>query len=127
VLRNKSAVAFCFFFLLLSLFPLRASAGVPDWLRTAAQQPVKKYADDVNAVTLLYQSETTVKDSGETVTHVRKVIKILRPDGRDKAFVGVPYDEETRLSYFKGWSISARGTEYEAKKNDVYEVGAGEG
>lgn len=127
MLRNKPVVAFCFFFFLLSFFPLRANAGVPDWLRAAAQQPVKKYADDVNAVTLLDQTETTVKDDGETVTHVRKVIKVLRPDGRDKAFVGVAYVHETRLSYFKGWSISATGTEYEAKKNDVYEVGAGDG
>src|SRR6185437_14001127 len=85
------------------------------------------YADDVNAVTLLNETETTVKDTGETVTRVRKVIKVLRPDGREKAFVGVPFDDETRLNYFKGWSISARGQEYEAKKDDVAKLGAGEG
>lgn len=127
MLRNKSVGAFSFLFLLLLFLPPTAHAGVPDWLRAAAQQPVKKYADDVNAVTLLDQTETTVTNTGETVTHVRKVIKVLRPDGRNKAFFWVPYDQETRLSYFKGWSISATGTEYEAKKSDVYELAGSEG
>src|SRR5215471_999159 len=104
-----------------------ARAGVPDWLRSAAQQPVKAYADDVNSVMLLSETETTVKDSGETITHERRVIKVLRPAGRDEAFQGVPFDEETRLNYLKGWSISAKGIEYEAKKDDVVEVAAGEG
>jgi len=125
VLRNKFTAISCFF--LICVLSLSASASVPEWLRSAAQQPVKKYADDVNAVTLLNETETTVKDTGETVTRVRKVIKVLRPDGREKAFVGVPFDDETRLNYFKGWSISARGQEYEAKKDDVAELGAGEG
>jgi hypothetical protein len=125
VLKNKvAASSFLFVFCFLSL---SARASVPDWLRNAAQQPVKKYADDVNAVTLLNETETTVKDSGETVTRVREVIRVLRPDGREKAFVAVPFDEETRLNYFKGWSISANGQEYEAKKDDVAEVGGGEG
>lgn len=123
--RNKLTAISCFF--LVGVLSLSASASVPEWLRSAAQQPVKKYADDVNAVTLLNETETTVKDTGETVTRVRKVIKVLRPDGREKAFVGVPFDDETRLNYFKGWSISARGQEYEAKKDDVAELGAGEG
>lgn len=125
MLRNKiTAVSF---FFVICFLTLSANASAPDWLRSAAQQPVKKYADDVNAVTLLNETETTVRDSGETVTRVRKVIKVLRPDGREKAFVAVPFDEETRLNYFKGWSISATGQEYEAKKDDVAEVGGGEG
>lgn len=125
MLRNKFVPIFCFF--LFGIVPLASAASVPEWLRSAAQQPVKKYADDVNAVTLLQETETTVKDNGETVTHVRKAIRVLRPDGREKAFVGVPFDDETRLSYFKGWSISAGGKEYEAKKDDVVEVAGGEG
>jgi Domain of Unknown Function with PDB structure (DUF3857) len=125
VLRNKFAPIFWFF--LFGIVPFASATSVPEWLRSAAQQPVKKYADDVNAVTLLDETETTVKDSGETVTRVREVIRVLRPDGRQKAFVAVPYDDETRLNYFKGWSISAKGQEYEAKKDDVYELAGGEG
>lgn len=125
VLRNKVPFPVCFFLVL--LFALPANAGVPDWLRAAAQQPVKKYADDVNSVILLQETETTVKDSGETVTRVREAIRVLRPDGRDSAWRGVAFDEETHLNYFKGWSINAKGQEYEAKKDDVLEIAGGEG
>ena len=111
----------------LTLASVPAHAGVPDWLRSAAQQSNKKYADDVNAVMLLNESESTVKDNGETVTRVRKVLKVLRPEGRDEAYQGVPFDEETKLNYIKGWSINARGQEYEAKKDDILEVAGGAG
>jgi hypothetical protein len=123
----KKLINFTFFLFLLSMLPVSASAGVPDWLRSAAQQSTKSYADDVNAVVLLKETETTVKDSGETVTHVRQVIKVLRPDGRNAAFQLVPFDDETKLNYLKGWSISAKGIEYEAKKDDVAEISGGEG
>jgi transglutaminase-like putative cysteine protease len=124
---RKTAISAAIFFLLGAIAAPPASAAVPDWLRSAAQQPSKTYANDVNAVILFSETETTVKDSGETIQHERRVIRVLRPAGRDAAFQGVPFDEETKLSYFKGWSISDKGIEYEAKKDDVAEVAAGEG
>lgn len=123
----KKIINFALFLCMLNLLPVTASAGVPDWLRSAAQQSTKTYADDVNAVVLLKESETTVKDSGDTITHVREVIKVLRPDGRNAAFQLVSFDDETKLNYLKGWSISAKGIEYEAKKDDVAEISGGEG
>jgi hypothetical protein len=123
---RKAIKALCVL-LLLSFYPARASAGTPDWLRALVQAPQKKYADDVNAVVLLTEAETTVKENGETITRMRKVIKVLRPDGRDAAYQGVPFDDETKLNYMKGWSVSAKGQEYEAKKDDALEVSAGEG
>ncbi|HEY6307605.1 MAG TPA: DUF3857 domain-containing protein [Candidatus Angelobacter sp.] len=110
------------------LAPAAAYAGsVPDWLRSLAQQPVKKYGERVNAVVLLHETETTVKDSGETITRVRRVVRVLRPDGRITAYQAVPFDDETKLNYMKGWSISATGQEYEAKKDDIVELSGGEG
>jgi uncharacterized protein DUF3857 len=123
---RRTAISVAFFFLL-SVCALPASASVPDWLRAAAQQTVKSYPDDVNAVILLSESETTVKDNGEMVSHERRVIKVLRPGGRSQAYPEVPFVEETKVSYFKGWSISPQGTEYEAKKDDVFELAGGEG
>jgi hypothetical protein len=124
---HKKQINFAIVLFVLVLLPVAANAGVPDWLRSAAQQPVKKYADDVNAVYLLDECETTVKDNGETVTRFREVIKVLRPEGRGAAYPRVPFDDETKLNYFKGWSISSRGQEYEAKKDDVVEFSGGEG
>src|SRR5689334_13916102 len=114
--------------LLLLMAPaVNSRASVPDWIRSLAQQPARSYADDVNAVVLLHETETTVKDNGETITQERRVIKVLRPDGRSAAYQGVPFDEETRLNYFKGWSIGPKGLEYEAKKDDIAEIASGEG
>ena len=68
--RVINVVSFLF---LMGLLPSAAKAGVPDWLRSLAQQPAKTYADDANAVILLDDQETTVKDNGEIVTHERLV------------------------------------------------------
>ena len=67
------------FIVLMSFLPASASAGVPDWLRSLAQQPAKTYADDANAVVLLDDQDTTVKDNGEIVTHERHRLQNLAP------------------------------------------------
>jgi len=108
-----------------SVLTTAANAGVPDWLRTLAQQPAKTYADDANAVVLLDDQETTVKDNGEIVTHERIAYKILRPEGRHYAQHSVGFDSETRINSFRGWSITAKGLEYEAKEKDAFEHSLG--
>ena len=77
------------FLFLANLLPATASASVPDWLRSLAQQPPRKYADDANAVVLLDDQETTVRDSGEIITHERIAFRILRPEGKHYAEHGV--------------------------------------
>src|SRR5215472_5284721 len=98
-----------------------ASAATPDWLRTLANALQKKYADDVNAVALLDERETTVRDNGEIVTHGRIAYRILRREGRDYSRFELPFDNETKITYLHGWSITAKGLEYEAKEKDAYE------
>jgi len=100
---------------------IKAAASTPDWLRSLAQQPAKHYADDVNAVVLLDEGETTVKDNGEIVTHAKLVYRILRPEGKDYSQLEIPFDNETKISYLHGWSITAKGQEYEAKDKDAFE------
>ena len=101
--------------LVLACFPTPAKAGTPDWLRNLAQQPQKKYADDVNAVVLLDEGETMVRDNGEMVTRGRMAYRILRPEGREYAQFHVLFDNETKINYLRGWSITSKGQEYEAK------------
>src|SRR4051812_3515428 len=100
VLKTATS-AVLFVFLLTSA---TASAGVPEWLHNAAQQPQKKYADDANAVTLLDDQETTLKDNGEIVTHERLVFRILRPEGRSYAQYSLSFNNETRINSFRAWS-----------------------
>src|SRR5258708_20419265 len=79
-MRRKAIKALCIL-LLFSFYPALARAGTPDWLRALVQAPQKKYADDVNAVGLLTETETTVKDIGQTITRARTVLRVLRPHG----------------------------------------------
>src|SRR5947209_6758824 len=124
LMLRKLISAFLFLFLM-NLLPAAASAGTPDWLRSLAQQPPKKYADDANAVVLLDDQETTVRDNGEIVTHERIAFKILRPEGKHYAQHSVFFDSETKLNSLHGWSITAKGEEYEAKEKDAFERSLG--
>jgi hypothetical protein len=125
-MRRITVSGASFFLLALLASALPARASVPDWLRSAAQQPVKKYADDANAVILLDDQETIVKDSGEIVTHERLAFRILRPEGRKYAEYSVYFDSETKLNSFHGWSITAKGQEYETKEKDAFERSLGD-
>lgn len=110
------------FFAGLLVVSVTASAEVPEWLRTVARQPVKSYADDVDFVVLLQDHVTTVKDNGDIVKVSRRAVKILRPEGRKFASVwGVPYNGDSKVNYLRGWSITAKGQEYETKSSDVME------
>lgn len=119
--KGISAIVVLF---LAGLWPVKASASTPDWLRSLAQQPAKHYGDDVNAVELLDDQETTVRDNGEIVTHVREAYRILRPEGKEYADLELFYDSETRINYLHGWSMTAKGQEYEAKDKDAFERNA---
>ena len=96
-----------------------ANAEVPDWLQEAAKQPAKTYAADVNAVILMEDQVTKVGKDGEIVLHGRVAMKILRPEGRRWANYPVFYDSDSKVSYLRGWSITAKGQEYESK--DIFE------
>ncbi len=106
---------------LLSL-ALPARAGVPDWLRAVAQEPLPPYPADTQAVVLLDEQITTVKDSGEIKFIARRAIKILRPQGRDYGTVRVYFDNDTRITYLKAWSLPAGQREFEVKEKDAVEV-----
>jgi len=99
-----------------------AAAEVPEWLRTAAHVALPSYPEKTDAVILLDEQETRVKDSGEIRTTRRLAYKILRPEGRSHATFVVSFDQETKVTFLKAWSISARGEE-EVKEKDAVETG----
>lgn len=118
---RKKLIKTGLFLFALSFVSMFAHAAVPDWVRSAAQQPVKKYADDVNAVMLLDDQETTITESGDIVTHQRSVYRILRPEGRHYATQEVAFSSDIKINYMRAWSITAKGEEYEAKNKDILE------
>ena len=99
-----------------------ASASTPDWLKQVAQAPLPAYPGDTGAVMLLDERLTTVSSAGEIRTTYRKAYKILRPEGRTFGTVYVYFDNETRLTLLKGWSITSQNVEYEVKESNAVET-----
>ena len=94
----------------------------PDWVRTAANQTQMSVDRETNAIVLLDDQTTTVQDNGDVYTLERRVVKILRPEGREYAKVHVYFDNETKLKSLHAWSITAKGIEYELKDKDFREL-----
>src|SRR5262249_4361729 len=75
------------------------------------------------AVVLLDDHVTYVKDNGDLVKHGRHVVRILRPEGREHSAVyAVPYNNDSKVNFIRGWSITSKGQEYETKSGDVAEL-----
>ncbi len=64
-----------------------AKDSVPDWVRAAAAQQIPAYSPRTNAVILLDDTTYTVAPDGRATEHYRRVVKILRPQGRDEGIV----------------------------------------
>jgi hypothetical protein len=101
--------------------------SVPDWVRTAAQQKLPEYSDETNAAVLLEDITYTVAPDGSAVEHYRRVVKILRPQGREEGIVAVPFDKDTKILSMHVWSIGPDGHEYAVKDNEMTEHGYGVG
>jgi len=98
-------------------------AGTPDWLRAAAALPLPAtYPKDTDAIMLLDEQITVVRDDGEIRTTYRRAYKILRPEGRGHGVVVVSFDGETKLTSLKAWCIPAQGGDYEMKEKDAIET-----
>ena len=131
--RCRDAVFFCSRMACVSLLasialPLHASSGVPDWVRTAAHQTLPEYPETTKAVVLLDETTYSVAPDGKATEHVRRVVKILRPQGRDFGYPYVWFDKDSKVTSMHVWSIDPAGHEYAMKDNEIQEYGApGEG
>lgn len=99
---------------------------VPDWVRDAAAQKLPTYPPDTNAVVLLDSTTFTVDAHGQAVEHVRHVVKILRPQGRDEGIVHIDYDNDTKILSMGVWSIGPDGHEYAMKEKEFSDRALGE-
>jgi hypothetical protein len=112
----------------LAAAPLYASNPFPDWVRTAAHQTLPTYPETTKAVVLLEETTYTVAIDGKATEHVRRVVKILRPQGRRYAYPFVWFDKDSKVNYLHVWSIDPAGHEYTLKDSDIQEIGQpGEG
>jgi hypothetical protein len=119
--RHNNFTSLAFALATLLAIPLVGRAAVPEWLRAAARLTLPTYSAETDAVVLLDEGTTVVKEDGDIETTSREAIRILRPEGKHYGVMAIPFDNETRLTYLKGWSIGAKGEEYEVKEKDAVE------
>jgi Domain of Unknown Function with PDB structure (DUF3857)/Transglutaminase-like superfamily len=113
------------FAVLISLLGLclgSASAAVPDWLKQAAAEKLPVYPAETKAVVLDDQTEITIEGPGQYVEHDRRILKILRPDGRDYAQLRVHLRQQDKLLSVHAWSIDSSGHEFEVKDKEFEDV-----
>jgi len=129
--RNQPTIISRLALLLLSVatvlvcFSPRASAAdsAPDWLRAAAQEKLPDYSGDPVAVILLDEQQTTVQGNGEIDTRHRLAYKLLRPQARDNyGYAAVKFDNETKVTSFKAWTITSTGHEFTRNEKDSVET-----
>jgi hypothetical protein len=97
--------------------------SVPDWVRSAAAVPLVVYSPETNAVVLLEETTYSVAANGQATEHYRRVVKILRPGGRDEGIVRVHFDNDTALLSLHVWSIGPDGHEYAVNDKEIVEFG----
>jgi transglutaminase-like putative cysteine protease len=93
-------------------------------MRAAAHDKLPDYPKDTVAVLLYSEQQTVVKDKGDIETRYRYVYKLLRAEARGKYDAAVIYfDNETKITFLKAWTIVPDGREIEVKEKDAAEVG----
>jgi len=112
------------FVVAVALSVLPSAAATPDWVRQAASATLPSYDPETNAVVLLDDVNIRVVNVGEYVEHYRRVVKILRPEGREEADIGVYLDTKEKLHSIHCWSFDRSGREFELKDKDFLERGA---
>ncbi len=102
---------------------LAKTDGAPDWVHAAAAQHLPVYPTDTRAVVLLDETTLLVAPTGRASEHHRRIVKILRPQGRDEATVFLPFSNDEKLSNLHVWSIGPDGHEYALKDKEISEIG----
>jgi hypothetical protein len=99
---------------------VRASDTAPDWLRAAAQDKVPDYPKEAVVVVLLNDQQTIVSANGQIESRTRRAYKILRPEAdRHYSYAGATFDDQTKVSFFRAWTITSDGHELEVKDKDA--------
>ncbi|MFL6248567.1 MAG: DUF3857 domain-containing transglutaminase family protein [Thermoanaerobaculia bacterium] len=98
---------------------------LPSWIRAAVPAELPP-AGDAHAMVLLDETVLQLTPAGEISSRHRRVVKVLTAAGRDEAYVGVPFDNETKIKSLNGWSIDPAGLEYTLRERDAIETSVGD-
>jgi uncharacterized protein DUF3857/transglutaminase superfamily protein len=116
------------FFYLAAVVPHAALAAnaLPDWIIQAAATKLQPYPSNTGAVVLLDDRLVTVAPDGRATERERRVLKILRPRGREYAEIVAGYSKDEKLDFFHAWSIGPDGHQYTVKDQEVHDEALGQ-
>ena len=110
-----------FLVLLLASGP-EAMAGVkiPSWLQELSSKPLPSLPPETEAVYLINNRSLTCRPDGTMIRSGRQAIKVLRPDGIDKARRLVRANTfNTKVRQLKGWVLNSDGSTRSEDMKDV--------
>jgi hypothetical protein len=103
-----------------------AASPFPDWAVQAAAVKLPSYPANTGAVVLLDDRLVIVGPDGRATERQRRVVKILRPQGREYGEIVASYSKDEKLDYFHAWSIAPGGHQYTVKDQDVHDQALGQ-
>src|SRR5215471_1104411 len=89
--------------------PQPAAADAPAWMHNLVNAPLPAHDDKTDAVVLYSEEVVNVQSADKVKRTVRKVYKILRPNGRDHGTVFVSFNQHRKVTAMRGWCIPAQG------------------
>jgi Domain of Unknown Function with PDB structure (DUF3857)/Transglutaminase-like superfamily len=103
----------------------RRMQPAPEWAVAAAKTATPADAKNARAVLLSDEYLITVDSQNHAVERERLAVRILAPEGRRDAQCTVEYDKDAKLDYFRSWTFTADGRQFQAMKTDFKDVGGG--
>jgi hypothetical protein len=89
------------------------AADAPDWMSALVNAVFPAHDQNADALLLYSEHNVTVQSESKVKPTVRKTYKILRPDGREYGYVGVPFHPALKITSMHGWCIPTKGKDYE--------------
>lgn len=99
-----------------------AGGDAPQWMHVLVNVPLPSYDEKTDAVLLYSETKVTVVSSDKIRTQKSEAYKILRPEGRGRGTVSVPFSSLAKIKSLHGWCIPTQGKDYEVKDKDAVEV-----
>jgi hypothetical protein len=96
----------------------------PQWALDVAKTPTPSTVGDASAVMLFQEYLITVDEQNHAVERQRYAVRILKPQGRKESHCVAEYDTDSKLNYFRSWTIAPDGRQFQAMETDFKDVGA---
>src|SRR6266849_1803221 len=123
VTKRQACVFFVLGAVLVGSIPRALAGDAPQWMHGLVGVTLPSYDEKTDAVLLYSETNVTVLSADKIKTQVREAYKILRPEGRERGTVYVPFQiPAQKVTSLHGWCIPAQGKDYEVKDKDSMEI-----